>query len=143
MSSPVVICSHVYLKSDEVMGSPSLQTASSLSVFHAWEGERKYPEVGRFVRDRLPGSAFVLAAQHSGSIRYYSHVPTLRWDLLDRAWLDRALRSLRAAGYEPFLVVDTGEDEEFRRRFSSTGQGGVAALAPVATIGNTTVYAFK
>jgi hypothetical protein len=99
--------------------------------------------VGRFVRDQLPGSAFVLAAQHSGSVRYYSHRPTLRWDLLDGRSLDRAVRSLRVAGYEPFLVVDTGEDEEFRQRFSESGQRAVAALAPVATIGNTTVYAFK
>jgi 4-amino-4-deoxy-L-arabinose transferase-like glycosyltransferase len=121
----------------------SLQTASSLSVFRSWEGERKYPQVGRFVRDQLPASAFVLAAQHSGSVRYYSHRPTFRWDLLDGASLDRALTSLRVAGYEPFLVVDTGEDEEFRQRFSKSGQRGVAALAPLATIGNTTVYAFK
>jgi len=121
----------------------SLQAASSLSVFHSWEGERKYPQVGRFVRDQLPGSAFVFAAQHSGSVRYYSHRPTLRWDLLDGGSLDRAVRSLRVAGYEPFLVVDTGEDEEFRQRFSESGQRAVAALAPLATIGNTMVYAFK
>ena len=110
----------------------SLYAASSLSVFRAWEGERKYPP-GRRVRPRpLPGSAFVLAAQHSGSLRYYSHRPTLRWDLLDPAWLDRALRSMRAAGYDPFLVVDTGEDEEFRQRFSGTGQRAVEDLAPLA-----------
>jgi hypothetical protein len=121
----------------------SLSVASSLSVFRSWEGERKYPQVGVFVRDQLPASAFVLAAQHSGSLRYYSHRPTLRWDLLDRAWLDRALGSMRAAGYEPFLVVDAGEDDEFRQRFSEAGQRGVSALAPLATIGNTTVYAFR
>jgi 4-amino-4-deoxy-L-arabinose transferase-like glycosyltransferase len=121
----------------------SLDTASSLTVFRAWEGERKYPQVGLFVRDQLPGSAFVLAAQHSGSLRYYSHKPTLRWDVLDRSSLDRALTSLRAAGYEPFLVADGGEDEEFRQRFAETGQREVAALRPLATLGNTTVYAFR
>jgi hypothetical protein len=119
----------------------SLSMASSLGVFRMWEGERKYPRVGLFVRDRLPRSAFVLAAQHSGSLRYYSHRPTLRWDMLDRASLDRAIRSIRDAGYDPFLVVDAGEDEAFLRRFS--GQHGVAALAPLATIGNTTVYGFR
>ena len=121
----------------------SLSMASSLGVFRMWEGERKYPRVGLFVRDRLPKSAFVLAAQHSGSLRYYSHRPTLRWDLLDRASLDRALTSMRNAGYDPFLVVDAGEDQAFLRRFSGTGQRGVEALAPLATIGNTTVYAFR
>jgi hypothetical protein len=121
----------------------SASTALSLGVFRAWEGERKYPAVGTFVRDRLPRSAFVLAAQHSGSLRYYSHRPTLRWDLLDRGSLDRALRSMRNAGYDPFLVVDTGEDESFRRRFGGASPRAIENLAPLATIGNTTVYAFR
>ena len=50
---------------------------------------------------------------------------------------------MRAAGYDPFLVVDTGEDEEFRQRFSGTGQRALEDLAPLAAIGNTTVYAFR
>ena len=29
---------------------------------------------------------------------------------------------MRRAGYAPFLVVDTGEDEAFRERFGDTGQ---------------------
>lgn len=120
-----------------------LSTAEALSVFRVREGERKYPQVGTFVRDRLPGSALVLAAQHSGSVRYYSHRPTLRWDLLDRESLDRALSSLRYAGYEPFLVVDAGEDEAFRERFAGTGQRALLGLTPVATLGNTTIYAFR
>jgi Dolichyl-phosphate-mannose-protein mannosyltransferase len=125
------------------IGAWSLYTASALGVFRVREGERKYPQVGLFVRDRLPKSAFVLAAQHSGSVTYYSHRPTLRWDLLDQASLDRALRSMRAAGYHPFLVVDTGEDEAFRQRFRETGQHSVDALTPLATIGSTTVYEFR
>jgi hypothetical protein len=121
----------------------SLYSASSMGVFRVWEGERKYPRVGVFVRDRLPKSALVLAAQHSGSLRYYSHRPTLRWDLLERSSLDRALSSMRNAGYDPFLVVDEGEDRAFLERFSRTGQRAVGTLAPLATIGNTTVYAFR
>lgn len=121
----------------------SLYSATSLGVFRVWEGERKYPRVGVFVRDRLPKTALVLAAQHSGSLRYYSHRPTLRWDLLERSSLDRALTSMRNAGYDPFLVVDEGEDRAFLERFSGTGQRAVGALTPLATIGNTTVYAFR
>jgi len=121
----------------------SLYSASSMGVFRVWEGERKYPRVGVFVRDRLPKTALVLAAQHSGSLRYYSHRPTLRWDLLERSSLDRALTSMRNAGYDPFLVVDEGEDRAFLERFSGTGQRAVGTLTPLATIGNTTVYAFR
>lgn len=120
-----------------------LSTSEGLGVFRMREAERKYPQVGTFVRDRLPRSALVLASQHSGSVRYYSHRPTLRWDVLDRASLDRALSSMRNAGYDPFLVVDTGEDDAFRERFAATGQRALLGLTPVVTIGNTTVYAFR
>ena len=33
--------------------------------------------------------------------------------------------SMRDAGYDPFLVVDAGEDEAFRQRFGGTGQHAV------------------
>jgi hypothetical protein len=121
----------------------SMRNAAELSVFQMRDGEVKYPRVGRFVRERLPPTAFVLAAQHSGSIRYYSTRPTLRWDLLDAAALDRAIVSLRRAGYEPFAVLDAGEDEAFRARFGARRQHAIDALKPIAVIGNTSVYGFN
>ena len=39
-----------------------------------------------------------------------------------RASLDRAIASLRRAGYEPFVVLDGGEDEQFRARFGARNQ---------------------
>jgi hypothetical protein len=53
------------------------------------------------------------------------------------------LGSIRKAGYDPFLVVDTGEDEAFRERFAGTGQRALLGLTPVVTIGNTTIYAIR
>ena len=82
----------------------AIQRVVARGVRHA----RRRAEVSRrrgFVRRRLPATAFVLAAQHSGSIRYYSGRPTLRWDLLDAGSLDRAIASLRRAGYEPYAVA--------------------------------------
>jgi hypothetical protein len=120
-----------------------LVTTIDRGVFRLRQEERKYPRVGIFVRDRLPPTAFVMAAQHSGSVRYYSHRPTLRWDVLDRAALDRAIVSLRKAGFDPFVVLDAGEDEEFRRKFGGANQQAVLTMTPVATIGNTGVYGFR
>jgi hypothetical protein len=125
-----------------VVAGLSLHNAVAQAVFDMRAAERKYPEVGTYVRDRLPATAFVMAAQHSGSIRYYSGRPTLRWDQLDAASLDRAIGSLRRAGYEPYVVLDAGEDQEFRARFAA-GNTAVAGLVPMATLGNTTVYRFR
>jgi hypothetical protein len=105
--------------------------------------ERKYPLAGAFVRDRLPSTAFVLAMQHSGSIRYYANRPTLRWDLLAPASLDGTLAILRAQGLEPFLVVDRSEDDDFRRRFGEAGQRAARALSPLGVVGDVRIYAFE
>ena len=105
-----------------VVAALSIRSAASLAVFGMREGEQKYPRVGGFVREHLPATAFVMAAQHSGSITYYSGRPTLRWDLLDAASLDRAIASLRRAGYEPYVVLDGGENEQFRAHFGARNQ---------------------
>ena len=121
----------------------SAYQAVSLGVFGMRDGESKYPRAGSFVSQRLPSTAFVLAAQHSGSIRYYSGRPTLRWDLLDAGSLDRAIAALRRAGYEPYAVLDVEEDERFRAYFGARDQQGVGGLIPMATLGNTNVYGFR
>ena len=112
-------------------------------VFGLRGAERKYPEAGTYVRDRLPRASYVFAMQHSGSLRYYSGRQTIRWDLLDRAWLDRVIASLRGAGYEAYAVLDAGEDDAFRERFRITAQQSVERLVPIAAIGPTRIYAFR
>jgi hypothetical protein len=120
-----------------------INSARTHGAFDIRNQERKYPLAGAFVRDRLPTTAFVLAGQHSGSIRYYANRPTLRWDLLAPTRLDQALATFRAQGYQPFLVVDAGEYEEFREKFARTGQRAVQQLTPLAVLGDARVFAFR
>ncbi len=126
-----------------VLGGVSLSTARTHRAFDIRAQERKYPLAGEFVRNQLPETAFVLARQHSGSIRYYANRPTLRWDLLAPTHLDQVLAILRAQGYEPFLVVDAGEYESFRQRFLATDQRAVQRLTPLAALGDARVFAFR
>jgi hypothetical protein len=119
-----------------------LHVARTRGAFDVRFQERKYPLAGAFVRDNLPRDAFILAAQHSGSVRYYADRPTLRWDLLAPRRLDHAVAALRAEGFEPFVVVDAGEDEDFRRKFGDAGQQAVRGLTPLAELGGTRVYGF-
>jgi hypothetical protein len=126
-----------------VLGGVLLSTARTHRAFDIRNQERKYPLAGAFVRDQLPETAFVLALQHSGSIRYYANRPTLRWDLLSPAHLDQVLTILRAQGYEPFLVVDGGEYENFRKKFLATDQRAVQRLTPLAIMGDARVFAFE
>ena len=83
------------------------------------------------------------AQQHSGSIRYYASRPTLRWDLLSPTRLDQVLATFRAQGYEPVLVVDGGEYEQFREKFDATGQRAVRQLTLLAVMGDARVFGFR
>lgn len=125
-----------------LVGAASLHYAEKNGVFDIRNQERKYPLAGEFVRTHGPANAFVLAAQHSGSIRYYANRPTLRWDLLSPTRLDQVLTTVRSQGYEPLLVVDVGEYENFRERFAATGQQAVQQLTPLAVVGDARVFAF-
>ena len=125
------------------VGAASLWYADRHGAFDIRNQERKYPLAAEYVRTRGPANAFVLASQHSGSIRYYAGRPILRWDLLSPTRLDQALATFRAQGYEPILVLDTGEYDVFRERFSATGQRAVHQLTPLAVVGDTRVFAFR
>jgi hypothetical protein len=139
---PVVVRAAASLALLSVLVVHGLQTARTHGAFDIRTQERKYPLAGAFVRDHLPATAIVLAAQHSGSIRYYTHRPTFRWDLLSPARLDQALATFRAQGYEPFLVVDGGEFDEFEKRFAAANQAASRHPTLLATTGDARIYAF-
>jgi hypothetical protein len=117
--------------------------AASAGVFELAAAERRYPAVAAFVRDGLPTDAFVLADQHSGSIRYYAGRPILRWQLLHPASLGDAVDALRRAGYTPFVVLDAHEEPAFRERFGPSSGPALERLLPLATIENTRLYTFR
>lgn len=114
-----------------------------VGAFELWRQEMKYPIVGRFVRDHVPASAYVLALQHSGSIRYYAGRQTVRWDVLDPAWLDRAVDAMHAAGHDTYAVLDPEEVVAFAERFTPARQQTPGRLVPVVTIGRTRVFQVK
>ena len=120
-----------------------LHAAASHGAFTIRDLEQRYPRAGAFVRDRLPPSAFVFAAQHSGSIRYYAGRPIVRWDVLAPDRLDNVVATLRARGYEPYLVADSEEVNLFRNRFMAAHQQSAAGLTPLAILGDVQVLGFR
>ena len=95
--------------------------------------DRRFAVVGEFVRDELPQNAIFLSMQHSGSIRYYSGRMTLRWDLMNPAWLDPALTDLRVKGYHPLFLLEEWEQTRFTERFAAHSKLAALDWQPVAT----------
>jgi hypothetical protein len=113
-----------------------LTRANDLAVFRIKALEQKYVELGRLVSTRLPARAIVLAAQPAGSVRYYAHLPTLSWDAIDPAWLDRVLDECRFRGLVPYFAIESWETDAFRSHFKD--QSALASLdwPPRAVLGS-------
>ena len=103
-----------------------LLTANRLHIFDIQQSEHRYIAIGEYVGATLPANAVVLTVIQSGSVRLYGGRPTLRWDLLPADRLDQTLDGLRAAGYDPYLLLEDWEDDPFRARFGTTSVVGNA-----------------
>jgi hypothetical protein len=53
-------------------------------------------------------------------MRYYGARRTLRWDVLEPAWLDQAITELLGRGLVPYIVIEVSDEADlFRQRFAS------------------------
>jgi hypothetical protein len=99
-------------------GGVQLREALHERVFDLRANERRYITIASQVASEDGPAPLVLAAQHSGSLAYYTHAPILRWDLFDASGLDATLDLAAAAGRPVLLVFDHDEEGPFRARFA-------------------------
>lgn len=114
----------------------SVDNAANRSVFDLARGERRYVDVARFVAAHTEPDAVMFSVQHGGSLRWYAGRTTLRFTVLDPAWLDRAVDYLASAGRHPYFVLDGGEVDQFVRRFGAANRAGRLDWRPLATLGS-------
>jgi hypothetical protein len=108
------------------LGVANLRFAFSEQVFDLWQGERRYVSAGKLVDTLTPPNSVVFSMQHSGSVRYYGGRMTLRYDILEREWLDRAVAWLESRGVRSYALLEEWEEPRFRQHF--TGQARVEWL---------------
>jgi hypothetical protein len=97
-----------------------IREARARNVFDLYRLEARYERAGTYVATHLPPNALVITSWESGSIRYYGHRKTLVWDVLDPAWLDRAIAYSRMRGFDPYLLFEGWEEPIFRQRFTGS-----------------------
>jgi len=117
---------------------------ASLGVFGSERAEDRYKAVGEYVRRVLPPNAVVLTVIQSGSIRWYGHLTTLRWDLVADERLDEAIGVLAAHGYEPYILLEDYEESSFREHFVRANIFGRIDWAPAIEylgLGHVRLYA--
>ena len=109
-----------------VLAIRGLVYAADHDSFRSWMQDHRYPAAALLTRGRTDDTAIVFSLMHSGSLRYYGGRMTVRFDLLDPAWLDRSLSWFAARGAHPFALLEEWELEEMKRRFA--GQRALAAF---------------
>jgi hypothetical protein len=115
------------------LGVFNLATAIDRSAFELWQGERRYVSIGKLVERLTEPDSVIFSMQHSGSVRYYSGRMSLRYDNLERDWLDRAVAWLEARGIQSYLLVEDWEEPSFRERFAREQRIAQLDLPPIFT----------
>jgi hypothetical protein len=101
------------------LGVSNTVQASRRDVFEQRQAARHDAWIGRLVMKHTPPNSVLLTMERSGSMRYYGGRGTLRYDLLDREWLDRAVAWLTTRGVRVYAVLDRRQAEEAKARFST------------------------
>jgi len=124
------------------LGVHGLVEAVRRETFNAARGEAKYVEVARVVESLTRPDDVIVAAQHSGSLRYYAGRLTLRWDVGDPAWFDRTVEWLAAHGHHPYFVLEPREVQELRARYGPSNALARLDWPPLVTFrgGNVVMY---
>ena len=93
--------------------------AEAERAFNLRDFEARYRIAGRYLQSMLPPEAVVVTVQESGSVRYYTRKPILRWDQLGTD-IEAALVSVRSRGRRPMLLLEDWETADFQSRFTGS-----------------------
>ncbi|HEY6361209.1 MAG TPA: glycosyltransferase family 39 protein [Vicinamibacterales bacterium] len=99
-----------------VICSVNVLHASREQAFNLGRYEARYRTAGRYLEAALPRNAAIITVQQSGSARYYTGLPVVRWDLLP-VDLDEAVATLRNLGQHPILLVEDWEEDALEAKF--------------------------
>ena len=95
-----------------------LSVARDRAAFDLWRMEQRLSATATYIRDIAP-NVVAIAIQPGGAIHFTLNRPVVSWDALEPRSLDRVVSWAGARGDRALIVVDGGEAEEFRTRFSS------------------------
>jgi hypothetical protein len=116
----------------------ALSACSALAVVQGihrarWDGffrfadnDQAFVDAAMYIDATAPAPSVVFSMLHSGSVRYYAGRQTLRFDILDPQWLDRAVAALAERGFRSYALLEDYEVRAFRDRFA--GQETLAML---------------
>ncbi len=105
--------------------------ARTHDVFLIGERERRYADIAHLVDTMTDPRGVIITAEHAGTIRYYAGRETIRWEMLDAAWLDRTVAWLASQGRHPYVLIEDWEQPAFQGKFAAENRLGTLHYAAV------------
>lgn len=124
------------------LGGFGLGVAADRGAFRLWKEERRYVSVAELVRTMTDANSAVITAVHSGSLQYYSGRTTVRFDYIDKEWLDRAVQWMTSRGMHVYALLEDSELPHFRAHFSSQRALAVLDRPSLVYNGPATIYLY-
>jgi 4-amino-4-deoxy-L-arabinose transferase-like glycosyltransferase len=102
-----------------IVTAHGLWVARSLDTFKLADQLRRVSQVADYINADVPPSAVILSGEQSGSMRYYTDRPILRWEAATPEALSAAVATLEQSRRPVYIVLDAWENERFRSKFST------------------------
>jgi hypothetical protein len=112
------------------------------AFFPSGRGDRIYSQTSVILREHAAPNSVVFAMQHSGSVRYYSGLMTVRWDWIEPDWFDRAVEWFERRGVHVYAVLDPWEVKIVRARFAGQSRADVFASPAFTYEGDVLTHIF-
>jgi hypothetical protein len=96
-----------------------LWVARSRATFKLANQLRRVAVVADYVNADVPPAAVILAGEQSGSMRYYTDRPILRWEAATPEALAAAMTTLEQSRRPVYIVLDAWEQGPFRTKFAA------------------------
>jgi hypothetical protein len=97
-----------------------ISIARSKDTFRLAGQLQRVEQVAGFVRDHAEANAVIVAGEQSGSMRYYTSRPILRWEATSPDAMGVAARELGRAARPIYIVLDAWEESAFRAKYGFT-----------------------
>jgi hypothetical protein len=94
-----------------------LWQARARDTFRLPDQLRRVSQVAAFINDHVPAEAVLVSGEQSGAMRYYTARSILRWDAAPAGPMAPAIDALEHAGRPIFIVLDSWEEDPFKRKF--------------------------
>ena len=102
------------------IAAAGVSIARSNGTFRLSSQLKRVEQVADYVRDNVEPTAVIVAGEQSGSMRYYTARPILRWEATSPDAMGLAVRELDRSSRPIYIVLDAWEEGAFRAKYGMT-----------------------